>query len=168
VTVRIANSSDLDLLTRLRVEFLADHRGVPSETFSLDFVERTSEFLASMFEAGRLHSWVAEDNGRTRGVVSLLLHDEPPVPDDARTSEALVINMYVLPSERSLGVGASLLRACLAGGEERGVRRFYLRATQIGRPLYETFGFGGRDDWLELPVRMPCHGSPTHGTGGPT
>ena len=105
-----------------------------------------------MDEAGRIHSWVARDGEQAVGVVSLLLHDVPPMPDDARTSEALVINMFVSPMERRRGVGASLLEACLRGGRECGVRRFYLRATDSGRPLYEETGFRVRDDWMELRV----------------
>ena len=156
MSVRIATSNDLDLLAQLRVEFLAGHRGVPHESFGSDFMERTGAFLARMSETGRIHSWLAEGDNETHGVVSLLLHDVPPLPGDARTSEALVINMYVLPSERRRGVGASLLQACLAGGSKLGVRRFYLRATEIGKPLYEQTGFSCSDDWMELRVPIPC------------
>jgi GNAT superfamily N-acetyltransferase len=155
VSVRIRPTRDLELLARLRIEFLAEHRGVPRTSFSGAFVTATSAFLARMDQAGRIHSWVAQDGEQAVGGVSMLLHDVPPMPDDARTTEALVINMFVSPTQRRRGVGTSLLEACLRGGRERDVRRFYLRATESGRPLYDDAGFRARDDWMELRVPVP-------------
>src|SRR5687767_5612741 len=98
--IRRAGAHDLVLVTRMRLEFLADHRGVRPQSFPPDFVDRTRRFLELRHRSGNLHSWIAEEGRRCVGVVSMLLLDMPPRPDEPRTREGYVINMYVTPAGR--------------------------------------------------------------------
>jgi len=149
--IREAAEADLDLICRLRLAFLADHRGVPPEALPPELTTATRAFIAARHRAAGLWSWLAEDDGRCVGLVSMLLLDMPPRPDDLRTQEGYVINMYVEPAVRHRGIGGSLFRACLAGASTLGVRRLLLHATDDGRPLYERAGFAPNDRWMELP-----------------
>jgi GNAT superfamily N-acetyltransferase len=155
--IQQAQPGDLDLLCRLRVAFLAEHRGVEVEMLPNAFVEETRLFLEHMHQSGAIRSWLGEVSGRCVGLVSVVLHDAPPVPEDTRTHEGYVINMYVDPLHRRQGVGKALLETCLASAPELGIRRFYLRATDDGRSIYQLAGFAP-NDLMELPVAN--HNSP--------
>lgn len=56
-------------------------------------------------------------------------------------SFGVVGNMVVVPEHRRRGIGASLLEAVLAFLDERGSTRLELSATDLGRPLYASYGF---------------------------
>lgn len=152
--IRLAGAHDVDLLTLMRLTFLADHAGVEPGTFADEVVAATRAFAQRGLDAATLPSWFADDDtGRCVGVVSLHLLDMPPRTDDRRTLEGYVINLYVDPAHRHAGVGRALFDACLAGAADHHVRRVFLKATADGRPLYERAGFAPNDAWMELSIR---------------
>jgi ribosomal protein S18 acetylase RimI-like enzyme len=155
VQIRQATGDDLDLLTHLRVAFLADVHRLDPAGVDAGFTDETRAFLTSSFQAGELWSWVAEEDRRAVGVVSVLLVAVPPRIQDRRSREGYIINMYVEPGSRRRGVGDALFRTCLASAGELGLRRFFLKATDDGRPLYARSGFAPTDGWLDLPVPHP-------------
>jgi len=57
------------------------------------------------------------------------------------TDLAWIGMMLVDPAFRRRGIGASLMRACMAYLHAKGVRTVKLDATPAGRPLYESLGF---------------------------
>jgi GNAT superfamily N-acetyltransferase len=149
VRIREAGDDDQELVTRMRVAFLTDESG--ADAISEALAAETRAFLQLEHAAGRLRSWLAEDDdGACVGIVTLLLHAVPPNPKVASSVEGYVVNMYVTPDRRSQGVGRGLLDAVLASGREQGLRRIVLHATDAGRPLYESAGFTTDDTWLKL------------------
>jgi GNAT superfamily N-acetyltransferase len=152
VRIRRDSADDLDLLCRMRLAFLADHRGVDVESLGEDLAAATRAVIAAGQAAGTMLSWLAEDDDRAVGLVSLLLLQMPPRPVDVRTAEGYVINMYVEPAARRGGVGRALLGACVTAARARGLRRLLLHATDDGRPLYEGVGFAPNDAWMEMPL----------------
>ena len=134
----------------MRLAFLADHRGVAPESFAEDFITRTRVFLERRMRIGDMRSWLAEDRGSCIGIVSMLLLEMAPKPDDRRNLEGYIINLYVRPNHRGEGVGSALFDACLADAAASGVRRLLLHSTDAGRAMYDRFGFGSNDRWMEL------------------
>lgn len=151
--IRQAGESDLDTVVQLRLEFLAAHRDVHPESFSSEFTAGTRAFIFRKHEAGSLRSWVAEATGRTVGVVSMLLLDLAPRPEDVSGREGYIINMYVDPYHRRQRIGRALLEECLSAAEKLELRRLLLYASDEGRPMYATAGFSANQDWMELPLR---------------
>jgi GNAT superfamily N-acetyltransferase len=152
VIVRTATPDDLDLLCRLRIEFLCEVRGLDPAGLRHGFDVETRAFFERTRAAGTIRSWLAEDTDAVVGTVSVLIHDVPPMPDDPRMHEGFVVNMYVRPHARGRGTGRSLLDACIGDGPDRGIRRFSLYATPAGRPVYVDAGFTTHPDWLVLAV----------------
>ncbi len=152
VNLRLATSADLQALRGLRIEFLAESRGIRPD----DFSDRLSDDIRQSFErtlaSGRTFSWLVEDAGRRVGLASVVVHDVPPLPEDPRSREGYIINMYVRPGFRGRGIGRRLLDACLGTAVNQGFRRFYLYATPSGRPMYEQAGFTNHRDWMVVQV----------------
>lgn len=103
-------------------------------------------------EAGRLHAWLAEHDGAFAGMIMLVLWPRPPKPEDHRTTEGYIINMYVVPDLQRRGIGRELLANCLGSAEEFGIRKFVLHTTEAGSELYDSVGFEEAEDWLQLLV----------------
>jgi ribosomal protein S18 acetylase RimI-like enzyme len=149
--IRRASSADVDIVRDLRIAFLADVRGVSPSSFPADFQAETTDFLRRVQRGGLLHSWLARVESADVGVVSMLVNEVPPRPEERRTREGYILNMYVEPMWRGRGIGRILLDACLASAQELGLRRFVLHSTDDARAMYETSGFAASPDWMQRP-----------------
>jgi len=152
VRIRIATSNDIDLIVSRRLEFLASVRG-PDYRMPAGFEAATRSFVAAERDGGRLHTWIAEDDGVFLGIVSIMLWARPPQPEDLRTAEAYIINMYVPPNNQRRGIGRLLLDECIDSADQLGIRKFLLHSTEEGRRLYQARGFEAKSNWMELPVK---------------
>lgn len=150
IRVRPAGADELDLVADLRLEFLADARDLDRAQLPVSFVELTRDFLDRAQAADAVRSWLAEADGRAVGIVTMLLYDMPPRPEELRVREGYIVNMYVEPAARRRGIGRSLLDACLASVTDLHIRRVFLHAMPDGRPMYEAAGFTSDDGWMEL------------------
>ena len=153
VAVRAAVEDDLDVVVDLRLEFLRAVRG-PDIELSAEFAVQTRSFFQREARAGRVSTWLAFDGPDTIGVASLLLWARPPLPEDPRSFEAYVINMYVVPTARGRGVGRELLAMCTDGARRAGARTLLLHPTDDGLPLYRSAGFVEKTRWMELPLPL--------------
>lgn len=156
--VRPASSGETEEVVRLRSAFVADVRDRAPDDLGDEFLEATERFVRDRAGAGRLRSWFAERDGDLVGVVSVLVTDAAPLPEDLRSREGYVINMYVDPAVRGRGIARSLLDAVLTDALGSDLRRVYLHATDDGRPLYEATGFASDPRWMAL--RLPLPGAP--------
>ena len=64
---------------------------------------------------------------------------------------AYIMNMYVRPTYRRQGIATAMLDLLVADARRRGVGRIALEATDMGRPLYEKYGFIRAEGEMELP-----------------
>ena len=150
--IRTAEPRDSGVVAGLRSEFMAEHRRIAPSALPDRFHEATHQFIARSHLNGTMVSWLAEMDGDVIGLVSVVLQDVPPRPEDLRTVEGLVINMYVRKSERTQGIGGLLLQGCVDSAARYGIRRLNLYATTDGRPLYSAAGFIAKDDWMVLDI----------------
>lgn len=150
VFIRKTTEADLDAVADLRLTFMAEHRGVDPTRFPTEFRTATVDFLRRHHEDGTSCSFVVEHDGIALGVVTMLLLDLPPRPEDTSGVDGYIINMYVTPSHRRHGLGLQLLAACRREAEQLGLRRLLLHATPDGKPLYESAGFEPNPKWMEL------------------
>jgi GNAT superfamily N-acetyltransferase len=152
--IRPAEANDLDLVLRLRLEFLREVRGLAPVEVTNEFRDETRAFMHRTQREGRMRTWIAEEHGDVLGIVSVVVNDVPPLPGDARSREGYIINEYVKPAARGRGVGRHLLEAALGSADELGIRRFSLFATDAGKPLYVKEGFASTERYMALPVPL--------------
>ena len=60
------------------------------------------------------------------------------------------MNMYTNPAYRRKGIAYQTLNLLVADAKNKGIDAISLEATEMGRPLYEKFGFTGMNDEMEL------------------
>ena len=61
------------------------------------------------------------------------------------------MNMYTNPDYRRQGIAFKTLDLLVADARKRGITSISLEATDMGRPLYEKYGFIKMNDEMELP-----------------
>ena len=65
--------------------------------------------------------------------------------------KAYIMNMYTKPEYRRKGIANNTLKLLVEDARSRGINEISLEATQMGRPLYEKFGFVKMNDEMEYP-----------------
>ena len=61
------------------------------------------------------------------------------------------MNMYTKPEYRRNGIAYKTLDLLIAEAKRKGITAISLEATDMGRPLYEKYGFVKMNDEMELP-----------------
>jgi GNAT superfamily N-acetyltransferase len=140
-SIRKASALDLDAIVELRIKF----ERITRDSGSFDEPSRRAELrslLGPDLEDGRLGAWLAEGEGGALGQAALL--------SDEAAGELL--NVYVEPGSRGLGLGTALVEAAIAEARARGIRELRLQPTEDSRRIYERAGFrpSGRRMTLRL------------------
>ena len=147
-TVREAEVVDISVLARHRAAMfrdmgqLAAHQEAPLE-------RATAAYLREALPTGEYLAWVALDTGAPPAIVGgagvllrpILPRPRPGTDELELGPEGIVLNVYVEPAWRRLGVGGVLMRVLLDALARRGIRRIVLHASADGRRLYERLGF---------------------------
>ncbi len=122
--------------------------GTRSRPVAADLREANAAWLArhlgSDFEA-----WLAEAEGRPVGSAAVMWFAHPPSPVNPIGLEAYILNVFTEPAWRRRGVARALMERLVDEARARGVKRIWLRASDDGRPLYESMGFR-ESNYLQL------------------
>ena len=65
--------------------------------------------------------------------------------------KAYIMNMYTNPNYRRHGIAFKTLDLLVTDAREKGITVISLEATDMGRPLYEKYGFVKMNNEMELP-----------------
>jgi GNAT superfamily N-acetyltransferase len=95
-------------------------------------------------------AFIADLDGRPAATAALMWFDHPPVPANPNGVEAYILNVYARPEARHIGLARALIERLIAEARTAGVRRIWLRASDAGRPLYESVGFWSQEDDMRL------------------
>jgi GNAT superfamily N-acetyltransferase len=94
-------------------------------------------------------AWIADVDGEPVASAGLIWFDHAPGPANPIGREAYILNVYTRPEARRMGLARALMERLLQEARTAGVRRIWLRASDDGRPLYESMGFQPAN-YLEL------------------
>ncbi|MCI9422369.1 MAG: GNAT family N-acetyltransferase [Dorea sp.] len=61
------------------------------------------------------------------------------------------MNMYTKPEYRRKGIAIKILDILVKESNNKGITAISLEATDMGRPLYEKYGFVKMNNEMELP-----------------
>jgi GNAT superfamily N-acetyltransferase len=114
---------------------------------------RTDEMLAPMTEAfaawltprlasGDYLGWFAVADGCEAAGIGMMVIDWPPHPaHPMQARRGYLLNVYVEPEHRGLGLARGLMDMALDEARRRGIDHMVLHATAMGRPMYERLGW---------------------------
>jgi len=134
----MASTGEAEVVAALRNEMIEENQGAALDPA---LVQATLRWMRDLTAAGKMCSWLAEAGKDLAGTVTVRIRDASPRPDDLLGREAYVHNLYVKPALRRRGIGRQLMVALLEWCSANGYSRVALRATEMGRPLYESLGF---------------------------
>lgn len=138
--IRKAGLEDLEALFAERLEFIMDMRNHEAN-IPEDFKKNTYEFMKEHIADDTLVTWIAEEGGVIISTVMVSYYQILPVMSNPTGKTGYVLNVFTKPEYRRLGITTRLLNMMVEDARERKVGKLYLTASEMGKPVYEKFGF---------------------------
>ena len=149
LVVRRVGADDVAAWARLRVGLMVFERSVEPGSDARALEASIVAWLRERLDSPSFGAFVAVEGGRVVGSGGISLYDNPPGPGPT-TREAYVMSMFTEPHARGRGVARAVLNALLDFAREAGgVGRVWLRASEMGRPVYLSAGFEPRGSYLQ-------------------
>ena len=140
VEYRRSRMTDIDDLTQMRVSMLCDGTNY-DESFKSKLYNNTKAYLTNGFHDQSFTIWVATDGDGIIGMGGLTYYTLPPNDWCPSGKTAYLGSMYIMPDYRRNSIATKLLSLLIDEAKDNGCERIFLDATDMGKPLYEKYGF---------------------------
>ena len=128
---KTATHQDIDILVTTRIEVLRAANKLADQVDMSEVAAQSRDYYEKALKDGS-HT-------------AILVYDKDPTG-----RKAYIMNMYTNPAYRRKGIAYQTLNLLVADAKNKGIDAISLEATEMGRPLYEKFGFTGMNDEMEL------------------
>ena len=148
---RKATLEDLDILVKTRIEVLRAVNKLGDDE-DMSEVERLSrEYYEKALVDGTHTACLVFDGDEVVGAGGMSYYTIMPTYHNPTGKKAYVMNMYTRPDHRRKGIAYRTLDLLVRDAKARGITFISLEATDMGRPLYEKYGFIAMSTEMELP-----------------
>ena len=145
-----ATMEDIEELVRTRILVLRAANKL-SDDVDMSLVEQeTYAYYKWALETGEHIAYLVYDNGTFIGAGGVSFYQVMPTYHNPTGKKAYIMNMYTSPEYRRQGIAFHTLDFLVKAAKEQGVLQIALEATDMGRPLYEKYGFVKMEDEMEL------------------
>ncbi len=145
-----ATIEDIDELVRTRIIVLRAANKLFDDV-DMSLVERKSyAYYKRALETGEHIAYLVYDNRTFVGAGGISFYQVMPTYHNPTGKKAYIMNMYTAPEYRRQGIALHTLDLLVKDAKEQGVLQIALEATNMGRPLYERYGFVKMEDEMEL------------------
>ena len=147
-----AGFEDLELLVKTRTEVLKAANGL-DDSVDMTEVERESRsYYEQALENGSHTAYLVFDGSVFIGAGGISYYTVMPTCHNPTGKKAYIMNMYTKPEYRRMGIASKTLDLLVKDAKERDVTSISLEATEMGKPLYEKYGFVPMKSEMELPI----------------
>ena len=146
-----ATLDDIDILTKTRIKVLRAANQL-SDDIDMGEVERNSYNYYQKALCDDSHiAYLVFDGTYFVGAGAVSFFQVMPTYHNPSGNKAYIMNMYTKPEYRRNGIAINILDILIKESKTKGITAIYLEATDMGRPLYEKYGFVKMNNEMELP-----------------
>ncbi|MCR4746221.1 MAG: GNAT family N-acetyltransferase [Lachnospiraceae bacterium] len=150
IEYKFATINDIDLLTKTRVEVLRAANKL-DDSADMSEVEKASKIYYKKALANGSHTAILVlDGNNFIGAGGISYYEVMPTYHNPSGKKAYVMNMYTSPEYRRKGIARKTLDLLINDAKSRGINCISLEATDMGKPLYEDYGFTPMNAEMEL------------------
>ena len=149
---KIASIEDLEVLVKTRIEVL---RAANKLDDSVDMSEVEAEsrtYYKKALADGSHTAILVFDGDKFAGAGGVSYYSVMPTYHNPSGRKVYIMNMYTKPEYRRRGIAFKTLDLLVSDAKNKGIAAISLEATDMGRPLYEKYGFVKMEDEMELPL----------------
>lgn len=146
-----ATIDDIEILTKTRIEVLRAANKLADDVDMTEVEKQSYEYYSKALNEGTHTAYLVFDEAKFVGAGGVSYFRVMPTYHNPSGNKAYIMNMYTNPEYRRQGIAFETLRLLVEDAKSRGVNAISLEATDMGRPLYEKYGFIKMNDEMELP-----------------
>lgn len=147
---RVATLNDLDLLTTSRIEVLRAANKLDASTDMANVEKESYNYYKKALEDNTHYAILVMEDDKFIGAGGVSFYSVMPTYHNPSGKKAYIMNMYTAPDYRRQGIAYKTLDMLVKISKERGINNISLEATEMGRPLYEKYGFVKMESEMEL------------------
>lgn len=151
LTYKRAALEDIDLLTETRIEVLRAANKLSGDVDMSEVERQSYDYYQKALRDGSHIAYLVFDENRFVGAGGVSFFRVMPTYHNPSGNKAYIMNMYTKPEYRRKGIGYKTLDLLIRDTKNKGITSISLEATDMGRPLYEKYGFIRMDNEMELP-----------------
>ena len=136
--LRKAVSEDIPKIFDNRIRFVSDFS---KSELSAEFIENTLNYLKENIGRDDFLAWLAFDNDEIKSIVVMSIYKVLPTVTNISGRHGLILNVWTHEDYRRQGLAYMLLKNIISEAKTKGVDRISLKATDMGRLVYEKLGF---------------------------
>lgn len=145
-----ATIDDTDELVRTRIMVLRAANQLSDDTDMSQVEKESYQYYMRALSSGEHVAYLVYDNERVIGAGGVSFYQVMPTYHNPSGKKAYIMNMYTAPKYRRKGIASKTLDLLVKSAREKGIEHISLEATEMGRPLYEAYGFVRMQDEMEL------------------
>lgn len=147
---RVATLNDLDLLTTSRIEVLRAANKLDASTDMANVEKESYNYYKKALEDNTHYAILVMEDDKFIGAGGVSFYSVMPTYHNPSGKKAYIMNMYTAPDYRRQGIAYKTLDMLVKISKERGINQISLEATEMGRPLYEKYGFVKMESEMEI------------------
>ncbi len=152
VIYKKATMDDIDILIKSRIEVLRAANRLAEDVDMSEVETQSYGYYKKALLDGTHTAYLVFDDDRFIGAGGISYFRVMPTYHNPSGNKAYIMNMYTNSDYRRLGIATKTLQLLVADAKEKGVQAISLEATDMGRPLYEKFGFVKMKDEMEIMI----------------
>jgi GNAT superfamily N-acetyltransferase len=138
-----ADLNDLEALVSSRIKVLIAANKLPEDTDMSLIEQQSRDYYKQSLADGTHTAYLVYDGDDIIAAGGVSYYRVMPTCDIPTGRKAYIMNMYTDPRYRRQGIAYKTLSLLIEDAKSKGVTFISLEATDMGRPLYEKFGFVG-------------------------
>jgi GNAT superfamily N-acetyltransferase len=146
-----ATAENIEELSSLRCEFLNEINSLDENAIT-ELYLNCKEYFINAFNEGSFVAWLAELNGEIIATSGICFYKVPPNKSCPNGRVAYIQNMYTKAEHRKNGIAKKLFSKMIEEAKNNGCKKILLNATDMGKPLYQKFGFEDTKGDMELTI----------------
>ena len=146
-----ATMDDIDELVRTRITVLRAANQLSDATDMSQVEKESYEYYIRALSSGEHVAYLVYDNETFIGAGAVSFYQVMPTYHNPSGKKAYIMNMYTAPEYRRKGIAGKTLDLLVKAAKQQGITHITLEATEMGRPLYEKYGFVQMNSEMELP-----------------
>ena len=147
-----ATMEDIEELVRTRIIVLRAANKLSDDEDMSVVEEKSYAYYRRALETGEHIAYLVYDNGKFIGAGGVSFYQVMPTYHNTTGKKAYIMNMYTASEYRRRGIAFHTLDLLVKDARKQGISQITLEATEMGRPLYERYGFVKMEDEMELKV----------------
>ena len=147
---KTATQQDIDILVTTRIEVLRAANKLADQVDMSEVAAQSRDYYEKALKDGSHTAILVYDKDQIIGAGGISYFRVMPTYHNPTGRKAYIMNMYTASEYRRQGIAFHTLDLLVKDVRKQGVSQITLEAPEIGRPLYEKYGFVKMEDEMEL------------------